>query len=124
MIEPCDVKLTPEEVYVLDSLSSPCVHVFSYSGVKIRSTVTNGQGMQVDCSFFFCLDNNRNLIISDLEAHKVEMFSKEGVLIGTLGEEGGEVGMFTYPNGVALTKSLKLIVLSWNYNYGLQIFSY
>ena len=36
MIQPNDVKVTEEEVYVLTYSSSHCIHVFSITGVKLR----------------------------------------------------------------------------------------
>ena len=40
---PRDVKLTPDEVYVLCHVS-PCILVFSHAGEKIRSLITRGDG--------------------------------------------------------------------------------
>ena len=120
---PWDVKLTPDEVYVLCPVS-PCILVFSHAGEIIRQLITwGGMGMQIGEAFFFCLDRKQNLLICDWWNHEVRIFSKEGTHLHTIGERGQEVGMFEYPEGIVLTKNLKLIIVSRNDNYRLQIFS-
>ena len=121
---PFDVKLTTEEMYVLCSEDSPCVHVFNHTGNKMRSLITRGRGVQVARSFFFYLDSKKNVIISDWSSHQIKIFSNEGALLQTLGERGRELGMLSYPHGLALTSNLNLVTVSYNYNYVLQIFSY
>ena len=124
MHSPYDVKLTTEEIYVLSSDDSPCVHVFNYTGHKIRSLITCGEGMQVTRPDFFCLDIDNKLIISDCLAHQIKIFTNEESLLHTIGERGHQIGMFYYPHGLALTSNLKLITVSCNHNCGLQIFSF
>ena len=123
MHRPRDVKLTTDEIYVLSGSDTPCVHIFSYTGHNIRSLITCGRGMQVTNPSYFCLDAHKSLIISDLSAHQIKIFSNEGTLLHTLGEHGHEVGMFVSPAGLALTSNPKLVTVSYNDNYGLQIFS-
>ena len=119
---PWDVKLTPDEVYVLCAVS-PCILVFSHAGEKLRQLITQGMGMQIELAIFFCLDRKQNLLITDLSNHEVRIFSKEGTHLHTIGERGHEAGMLTTPTGIVLTKNLKLIIVSKNNNYSLQIFS-
>ena len=119
---PRDIKLTADEVYVLCNVN-PCLHVFSHAGERLRSLVSGGYQMQVNYPHFFCLDAEENIIISDYFVHRIKIFSKEGNLINTLGEEGHQPGMLYYPTGLALTKELSLVVVSENENFTLQIFS-
>ena len=121
MKHPRDVKLTPDEVYVL-CYDSPCIFVFSHAGEKIHSLITHGTGMQIGSAGFFCLDRKQNLLISDCGNNQIRIFSKEGTHLHTIGEPGNEVGRFRYPKGIVLTKNLKLIIVSWNNNYRLQIY--
>ena len=79
--------------------------------------------MQVTGPAFFCLDAAENIIISDYSAHIIQIFSKEGNLINTIGEFGHQPGMLYLPTGLALTKELSLVVVSHNDNFNLQIFS-
>ena len=122
ILYPRDIKLTADSVYVLCELS-PCIRVFSYTGDMLRSLITRGDQLQVNNAYYFCLDSQENIIISDLGAHDIKAFSKEGTLIHTIGGGGHEVGMFVFPKGLTLNNELNLIVLSFNDNYGLQIFS-
>ena len=107
---PFDIKLTPDEAYVLCPVS-PCILVFSHAGEKIRSLVTRG------------LDKKQNLLISDYENDQVRIFSKEGTHLHSIGQPGQQAGMLYYPRGIVLTENLKLIIVFWNDNYSLQIFS-
>ena len=124
MHRPRDVKLTTDEMYVLSDSDTPCVHIFSYTGHKIRSLLTRGDGMQVFSPSHFCLDAHKSLIISDLAAHQIKIFSNEGTLLHTLGERGDEVGMFDFPKGLALTSNLKLVTVSWNVHITTTDFRY
>ena len=124
MQSPRDVKVTPDEVYVLCN-DSRCILVFSHAGEKIRSLITWGYeiGVQIGAANFFFLDRKQNLLFSDWLNHQIRIFSKEGTHIHTIGEPGHEVGMFYNPKGIALTKNLKLVNVSSNLNCSLQIFS-
>ena len=122
MERPCDIKLTPDEVFVLCAVS-PCVLVFSHAGEKIRSLVTRGRGMQIGSAFFFCLDKKQNLLICDWSNHQVRIFSKEGTHLHSIGQRGQQAGMLYLPMGIVLTKNLKLVIVSSNINCTLQIYS-
>ena len=50
-------------------------------------------------------------------------YSQTKDLLHTIGEYGNQVGMFYYPQGLALTSNQNLVTVSYNLNYGLQIFS-
>ena len=120
---PRDIKLTPDEVYVL-CLGSPCILVFSHAGEKIRSLVTQGgRGMQIGSADFFCLDRKQNLLISDCGNNQVRIFSKEGTHLHSIGQPGQQAGMLYSPTGIVLTENLKLIIVSMNHCCGLQMFS-
>ena len=119
---PCDIKLTTDEVYVL-CRDNPCVQVFSHTGERLRSLISRGNQLQVTNPLCFCLDAAENILISDYSAHKIQIFSKEGNLIKTVGEEGHQVGMLHHPTGLALTNELNLVVVSNNDNFTFQIFS-
>ena len=64
-----------------------------------------------------------NIIISDNSAHRIQIFSKEGNFIQTIGETGYQPEMLCYPAGIALTEQFNLVVVSRNDNFTLQIFS-
>ena len=78
--------------------------------------------MDVLCPFFFCLDPLNNFVLSDLDSHSIRVFSPEGNLLHTIGREGHQQGMLYHPEGVAVTPNGRIVCVSENENYGLQIF--
>ena len=109
---PEDVKLTTEEIYILSLINNPCVHVFSLAGDKLRSFITSRNiGMQVSRAYFFCLDAEKNLIISDCLDHCIKVFSSNGLLLHTIRDEQHFPGLGC-PHGIALTQQLKLVVIA------------
>ena len=81
-------------MYVITPDDSPCVHVFTHTGHKIRSLITRGEGMQVTQPFFFCLDAKKTIFISDYRDHQIKIFSNEGSPLHTIGEYGHQVECF------------------------------
>ena len=120
---PHDVQLIPDKVLVLDG-SSQCVHFFSRSGDLLTSCVSQGEGQ--DClvkeAYFFCLDAEQNIIISDRSNHNVKIVSNSGELLSTIGKEGNNKGEFYRPYGIAISNSGIIFVLSRNSNHSLQCF--
>ena len=120
---PQDVKLTTDKVVVLDS-SPKCIHFFSRSGDLLTSCVSRGldQRCLVRNPWFFCLDCEQNILISDCEHHDIKILSNSGELLHTIGREGNGKGEFMSPHGIAVSNSGFLFVLSWNPNHCLQLF--
>ena len=71
---------------------------------------------------FFCLNPLNNFVLSDYLSHSIRVFSPEGNLLHTIGREGHQQGMFYRPTGVAITSNGRLVCVSDNENYCLQIF--
>ena len=118
---PRDVKLTAEEFYILSSTDSPCMHIFSHDGDKLRSIITHGGGMQVNKAWFFCLDKEKNFIFCDGEDHCIKVFSPNGALLHTIGQFQ-DSDIYMIPEGIALM-NLKLVVVAPEDEFKLQIFS-
>ena len=126
MSEPTDVKVSRDRLYVLCPDNNPCLHVLTLEGDKLHSLITRGEGMDVLEPEFFCFDSLNNFVLSDFESHSIRVFSPEGNLLHTIvryGREGHEQGMLYRPTGVAVTPNGRLVCVSWNSNYGLQIFN-
>ena len=121
MSGPWDVKVSRDCLYVLCS-TNPCMLVLTLEGDKLHSLITCGRGKDVLRPYFFCFDSLNNFVMSDLLSHSVRVFSPEGNLLHTLGREGHQPGMFYDPSGVAVTPNRRLVCVSMNENYGLQIF--
>ena len=131
MVNPIDVKLTADEVFVLcfNSLHPHhCIIAFNQMGNKLRSIILRGlEFYQSENPFpfpVFCLDSIGNFIISDVKTNEVKFFTKEGTLFQKFGEFGEDPGMFNTIAGLTLTANRKLVVVSMWGEYKLQIFSY
>ena len=120
MEHPLDVKLTPDEVYVLCPLS--CLHVFTYTGDKIRSIdtlfVLIGPNT-VKTPSFFCLDAKQNIILKDWDTINFLIITKEGTLLHTIQRPHDRGDML----GIALTKNLKIVTVYANVPKQLIIYS-
>ena len=121
--QPYDIKLSHDRIYVLCPDENPCMLVLSIEGDMLHSLISNGEGMDVLFPLFFCLDRNNNIVISDRGTHCLRVFSPAGNLLHTIGREGHQQGMFYEPKGIAITPNGKLVCVSSNENYGLQIYS-
>ena len=119
---PEDVKVSRDCLCVLCPDNNPCMLVLTLEGVMLHSLITRGRGMDVLFPRFFCLDPLNNFVLGDLISHSFRVFSPEGNLLHTIGREGHQPGMFYYPIGVAITPNGRLVCVSENKNYGLQIF--
>ncbi|KAI6653315.1 hypothetical protein LOD99_3839 [Oopsacas minuta] len=119
---PYDVKVSSDRVYVLCPNTNSCMHVLTLEGMQLNTLITKGEGMDVLRPHFFCIDLLNNFVISDRDTNSIRVFSPEGNLLHTIGEEGHQKGMFNYTQGVAITPKGRLVCVSNNYNYGLQIY--
>ena len=99
-------------LYVLCPYENPCMLVLTIEGDK-HYIITRGKGRDLLHHIFFCLDYNTN---------SIRVFSPEGNLLHTIGREGHQKGMFYQPHGVAITPNGRLVCVSRNKKYGLQIF--
>ncbi|KAI6658426.1 hypothetical protein LOD99_15227 [Oopsacas minuta] len=122
MAQPVDVKVSRNRVYVLCRNNNPCMHVLTLEGGKLHSLITCGQGMDVLFPYFFCLDSLNNFVISDEDTHTIRVFSPEGNLLHKIGTKRHQQGMLYNPKGIAITPNGRLVSLSNNKNYGLEIF--
>ena len=120
--QPYDVKVSRDCLYVLCPSNNPCMLVLTLEGDILHSFITRGEVMDVLGPYFFCLDPLNNFVLSDYNSHSFRVFSPEGNLLHTIGREGHQPGMFSYPTGVAMTPNWRLVRVSYNENYGLQIF--
>ena len=118
---PCDVKVTPNSVVVLD-WSPNCIHFFSRSGYLIRSCVTQGEDDMMYDPWFFCLDPVGNILITDCYHNSIKILSPSGQLIHEIGEKGHGRGELYHPYGICLSETGTIFVVSENSNFGFQSF--
>ena len=110
---PRDIKLTPQDIVVLTE-GSPCIQFYDYSHQLIRQIVTRGEGNQVINPCYFCLDREFNILMTDLSADGVLIFSNRGQLLHKLGREEREEA--------TLSLLLGIVVVSWNPKHCIQLF--
>ena len=122
MSQPYDVKVSRDCLHVLCPDNNPCMIVLTLEGDMLHSLITCGEGMDVLYPLYFCLDPLNNFVLSDWKSHSIRVFSPEGNLLHTIGREGHQPGMFSNPTGVAITPNGRLVCVSDNQKYGLQIF--
>ena len=122
MSRPWDLKISHDRLYVLCPDNNPCMLVLTLEGDLLHSFIACGEGMDVLYPYFFCLDSLNNFVISYYGSHSIRVFSPEGSLLHTIGREGHQPGMFSEPTGVSITPNNRLVCVSCNKNYGLQIF--
>ena len=124
MLKPCDVKLTPDEVYVLgdnQEQSTYCIYIFTHMGEKLRSTILNGIPYGVRCRGF-CIDPYGNIIIIDNATQQIKFFTKEGNLFETMNTFSGTSSECGHPFGVAWIGKQKLVVISGDFWHSLEIY--
>ena len=121
LTRPRDIKLTPQDIVVLTE-GSPCILFYDYSHQLIRQIVTRGEGKQVIAPRYFCLDTEFNIMMTDLSADRVLIFSNRGELLHKFGKRGDGRGDFIYPRGIAVDKEDRIIVVSENPKHCIQLF--
>ena len=118
---PRDIKLTPQDIVVLPK-GSPCIQLYDYSHQLIRQIVTQGEGHQVINPCHFCIDTEFNILMTDLSADRVLIFSNRGELLHKFGKRGEGRGDLISPAGIAIDKEARVIVVSRNSKYSIQLF--
>ena len=89
---PRDVKLSKEYIFVLDE-SNPCLHLFSYNHILLKSVISRGKGMQVINPFYFFIDRTGNILISDRDSNFIHIFNKEFQLIHKISVSPNPMGI-------------------------------
>lgn len=121
ILGPKDVKLTSDEVIVLCH-ASPCLIIYNYEHQSIRHLIFKGAGKDINFPAYLFVDQVGNFLITDYRAGCVRVFSHGGDFIHQIGEAGEERGQFINPNGLVMSNSGKIVVVSANVNHAIQIF--
>ena len=119
LCSPVDVAFNNDTMFVLNGVLSKGVHSFNLNGEYIECIIANQSDIFV---LFFHIDCIGNILISAWMDHTILVFNKTGQLLHSLGKQGDDKGEFYLPAGITTTRSGRLIVVSRNTNYGLQIF--
>ena len=114
---PRDIKLTPQDIVVLTE-GNPYFQFYDYSHQLIREIITRGEGNQAINPWYFCLDREFNILITDFSADIVLIFSNGGQLLQNLGKRGD----FISPTGIATVREGRIIIVSRNPEHCIQLF--
>ena len=114
LIDPRDVKLSNEYIYVLDA-SNPCLHLFNYNHILQKSVISRGKGMEVINPLFFFIDQTDNILISVRRSNSIHIFNSEFRLIQ-------KIPVSNNPTGVTVDKQGRVIVVCRADKHCLQIF--
>ena len=114
LIQPRDVKLSKEYIYVLDE-STPCLHLFNYNYILQKSVITRGKGMDVVYSYFFFIDRTDNILITDFDSNCILIFNPNFQLLHN-------IPVSKSPTGVTVDNQGRVIVVFQAVKDCLQIF--
>ncbi|KAI6661916.1 Tripartite motif-containing protein 2 [Oopsacas minuta] len=78
LINPCDVKINNNNIFVADNNEINNIHIFSKSGDLLKSFIKLENGRVY---IFLCLDLCNNIIISDYWGNSINIFTEDGQLI-------------------------------------------
>ena len=71
---------------------------------------------------YLCVDRHFNIIVSDEGANNLKIFSIEGHLLTTIGQEGEGPGKFYHPSGIDIDKEGRIVVFDNKQSHKLQFF--
>ena len=107
---PRDIKVTRDRVLVLDE-SDPCMFLFNSEHLLIDGIITRGSGKQTSSPRSFDIDRDYNIMMSDYSNDCVYVFNKEGEQLHKFGKRGQGIGEFSYPWGIVLDNTGRIIVV-------------
>ena len=114
---PRDIKLTQDRIFVLDD-GNPCIHIFNRDLSYSHSIVSRGIGNAVGYGWFFTLDHEENILISDYYRDIISVFSQRGQLIHQIGS-GSDIYQ---PEGIAIDSINRIAVVDDKQEGSLKIF--
>ena len=78
LVQPRDVKINKNNIFVADSNEINNIHIFTESGVIIRSFIKLDKGTGL---IYLCLDLYNNIIVSDNSSYSIQIYTINGQLI-------------------------------------------
>ena len=114
-----DINIIDNIMYILFANSSFPLQSFSMNGALIQSIICEDL---IQESYFFCIDKDKNFLLTDRTSHKIKIFSQEGLSLGKVGQKGVLKGQLKKPMGLALNKANRIIVCDLKVDNVLQCF--
>ena len=104
---PRDVKINKNNIFVADNNKINNIHIFTESGVIIRSFIKLDKGTSL---IYLCFDLNNNIIVSDFWSNSIQIYTINGELIH-------RIVCKNYPNGIAVDKNNNIICACYGVVY-------
>ena len=114
-----DLKIATSLFVVLFRNCNYPIQTFSRDG-NLTQVITSQD--QLINAYYLCLDRHLNIIVSDSGAHNLKVFSIEGQLLTTIGQEGEGPGKFNCPRGIDVDKEGRIVVVDFKQSHMLQFF--
>lgn len=114
-----DIKIADDTMFILFANSNYPLQSFTLQG-KLVSTISND--VFIDECFFFCIDKNRNFILTDRAVNVIKVISHDGEFLGTVGQKGTLRAQLKKPMGIALNQANRIIVCDQKVDNILQCF--
>ena len=118
---PRDIKLTSQDVVILTG-GSPCIQLYDYSHQLIRQILTRGEGNHVIRPWYFCIDRELNILMTDRATNSILVFSNRGQLLNEFGKRVWWKRNFISPTGIAVDLEDRIIVAFRNPKHCIQVF--
>ena len=114
-----DLKIATSLFVVLfDDCNYP-IQTFTRDGNLIQVITSRDQ---LSHAHYLCVDRRLNIVVCDTRAHNLKVFSMEGHLLTTIGQEGEGPGKFYRPFGIDVDKDGRIVVVDEKQSNKLQFF--
>ena len=117
-----DISLARDEVYVCFAYPEYPIQAFTKQGILTRCVVHKDMLVY---GWYFCIDQHFNILVSDYGCCQVKIFSNDGKLMYTFGNEGSAPGEFTGLIGISVNDLCHIVTVDYEKEHNkLQAFSY
>ena len=115
---PRDIQIILDKIFVLDE-GDPCIHIFNRDLSYSHSIVSRGTDKAIDSGWFFTLDHEENIIISDSKRNLISIFTHRGYMIHQIGKESSAL---LHPQGIVLDSMDRIVVADEKQEHSLKMF--
>ncbi|KAI6659590.1 Tripartite motif-containing protein 2-like [Oopsacas minuta] len=103
-----DISLARDVFYIALTNTGYPIQAFSKQGTIIICVVHKDL---LDGVWYFCLDQQHNILVADTRTSEIKIFSNEGKLITKFGKEGSALGEFTGLAGIAVDDLCSIVTV-------------
>ena len=114
-----DLKIATSLFIVLFWKCNNPIQTFSRDGNLIQVIASQDQ---LGLTLYLCVDRHLNIIVSNWGANNLKVFSIEGHLLTTIGQEGEGPGKFNKLKGIDIDKEGRIVVVDNKKSHKLQFF--